>query len=276
MSDARPIGVVDSGLGGLTVVKELLRAMPNESVIYFGDTAHFPYGCRSEEAIRRNGMQSARFVLGHDVKMLVVACSTMSSVLLDDISKEMFDVPLIGAIVPVVKAAAKRTMNKKIGVLGTAATVNSRAYEKIIRDIDPECKPYQKACPLFVPIVEEGLYDSEIARLVAQKYCAGLVEQGTDIVILACTHYPLLMETIQETVGANITVLDSALWIAREAREILHAIGGFCPQSMDNERQSWFYVSDVAPTMIQCASAFFGSPMLDLMKVELSEVEKSI
>ncbi len=269
MSDTRPIGVVDSGLGGLTVVKELLRLMPGESVVYFGDTARFPYGCRSEDAIRRYGLQSVRYVLEQDIKMLVVACNTMSSVLLDDISREMQDLPLIGANVPVVKAAVKRTMNKKIGVLGTAATVNSNAFDKTIRDIDPGCKSFQKACPLFVPLVEEGLYDTEIARLAARNYCSGLLEQGIDSIILACTHYSLLMETIQETVGANVTVLDSAMWIAREARDILHAVGGFSPETSGGEQRSKFYVSDVAPTIIQCASAFFGTPMLDLTKVEL-------
>ena len=219
MSDARPIGIFDSGLGGLTVVREVMRLMPGESVIYLGDTARCPYGGRSEETIRTFGMQDAGLLIDLDVKLLVVACNTVSSVALEHIARNCGDTPVVGVVLPGARAAVRRTAQRKVGVIGTTATIRAGAYAKAIHALDPAIKVYAKACPLFVPLVEEGLFDHEITRQAVHYYLAEILELGVDCIILGCTHYPLLMQTIQEMVGTRTQLLDSALWTAREVRE---------------------------------------------------------
>jgi glutamate racemase len=276
MSDPRPIGMFDSGLGGLTVAREVFRCMPGETVVYLGDTARCPYGGRSEETIRTFGMQDARFLVEQDVKMLIVACNTVSSVALDSIRAEINDIPVVGVVLPGARAAVKRTARRKIGVVGTAATIRTGSYEKAIRDIDPDIKIYAKACPLFVPLVEEGLLDSDITRLATQRYLADLVAVGIDCLILGCTHYPLLLETIQSAVGGGIQLLDSALWAAREARDILFALSGLSPDEAGGREKSRFYVTDIVPQFARNAERFLGSPPSAIDRIELEQLTKTI
>jgi glutamate racemase len=276
MSDPRPIGMFDSGLGGLTVAREVFRSMPGETVLYLGDTARCPYGGRSEETIRTFGIQDARFLMEQDIKMLIVACNTVSSVALDYIRQEINEIPVVGVVLPGARAAVKRTTRRKIGVVGTAATIGTGSYEKAIHAIDPDIKTYARACPLFVPLVEEGLLDADITRLAAQRYLADLVAVGIDCLILGCTHYPLLLETIQSTVGGSIQLLDSALWAAREAHDILFAMQGLADRREGGMAASRFFVTDVAPQFAQSAARFLGAPLPNIEKIELEQLTKTI
>jgi glutamate racemase len=272
VSDSRPIGVFDSGLGGLTVVRELFRLMPNERVVYLGDTARCPYGVRSHEAIRTFGMQDAQFLMSMDIKMLIVACNTVSSVALDHIRDSAQETPVIGVVLPGCKSAVLRTAEKKIGVIGTSATIRTGAYPKTIRSIDSQIKVYGKACPLFVPLAEEGLQHSHIARAVAQYYLYELVDTGIDCLILGCTHYPLLMEVIQETVGNSIQVLDSAFWTAKEAQDILSALSATAERGADGPGGSGFYVTDMAPDFEKAAGLFMSADVKNVEKIDVESL----
>jgi glutamate racemase len=272
MSDPRPIGMFDSGMGGLTVVKELLSCMPGERLVYLGDTARYPYGGRSDETIRTFGLEDARFLLSRDIKMLIVACNTVSSVALDDIQRECNEIPVIGVVAPGARAAVSRTASKKVGVIGTLATIRAQSYQKAIASLDAGIKTYGKACPLFVPLVEEGLADSDITRLAAQHYLYELVDYGIDCLILGCTHYPLLMEAIQSTVGANIQLLDSAHWTAKEAKDILSAMEERHPEQDGGKDSSRFFVTDRTEEFQRTASIFLGSPVANLEKINLEQL----
>ena len=204
-----PIGIFDSGIGGLTVTKEIVKKLPNESIIYLGDTARVPYGTRSKEVIIQFAIQLTKFLLKRKVKFLVIACNTISSVALDKI-KKISPVPVIGVIIPAVKKATEVIKNKKIGVIGTQGTIGSKAYEKEIKKIDPKIKVISTACPLFVPLAEEGLGNHEATKLLAEEYLKDIIASGVDTLILGCTHYPLLLETISDIVGPKVTIIDSA------------------------------------------------------------------
>jgi len=269
MSDSRPIGIFDSGLGGLTVAREIFRLMPAERILYLGDTARCPYGVRSEETIREFGMQNARFLTSMDIKMLIVACNTVSSVALDYIRENVDEIPVIGVVLPACKAAVRQTAEKKIGVIGTSATIAAGAYEKTIRDMDSRIKVYSKACPLFVPIVEEGLMATEITRVAVAYYLYDLVDTGIDCLILGCTHYPLLMEAIQGIVGNHVQILDSGLWTAKEAQEILGALNAGAGKGRDGFAESKFYVTDVTPNFEKSANRFLGVRIGGVEKIGL-------
>ena len=293
MGDSRPIGVFDSGLGGLTVAKEIFRLMPRERIVYLGDTARVPYGGKSEETIRRFGLQDARALLDLDVKMLIVACNTVSSVAIDHLERHIKDIPVIGVVLPGARAAASRSAEKRVGVIGTAATVRSGAYAKAIHSIDPDIKVYGKPCPLFVPLVEEGLIDSEITRLAVQHYLYEMVDLGIDCLILGCTHYPILMEVIQSTVGNRIQLVDSALWTAKEAQHIMKALGTeypapaakepkeqpkragqFSVETSEGFAASRFLVSDVTPNFESVAETLLGAGLPGIEKVSVEELEE--
>lgn len=269
MSDCRPIGVFDSGLGGLTVVREILRLMPHERIIYLGDTARSPYGGRSEEAIKSFGLQCASHFLQHDIKMLVVACNTVSSVALELIEKEIKDIPVIGVVLPGARAAVLRTAEYKIGVIGTSATVNAQAYFKAINNLDPNIRVYGKACPLFVPLVEAGLFDHDISRLTAQHYLYEMIDLGVDCIILGCTHYPLLLEVIQGTVGTRIQLLDSALWTAKEVQDILTALNCITSLKDDGFEKSSFLLTDITEDTGIQAELFLGRKLKSFQRVTL-------
>ncbi|HLV32432.1 MAG TPA: glutamate racemase [Chitinispirillaceae bacterium] len=272
MSDSRPIGVFDSGLGGLTVVRELFRLMPGERIIYLGDTARCPYGGRSEETIRLFGIEDAQFLMDQDIKMLIVACNTVSSVALEHIEQRMKDIPVIGVVLPAARAAVLRTAERKIGVIGTVATVRTGSYARAIGKIDPSIKVFGKACPLFVPLVEEGMIDNDITRLVAQHYLYEMIDLGVDCIILGCTHYPLLMEVIQGTVGTRIQLLDSALWTAKEAQDILTAMNALSPYHNGGLEASRFLVTDLTLHFEGQAEAFLGNTIPSIERILLEDL----
>jgi glutamate racemase len=271
MSDDRPIGVFDSGLGGLTVVRELNRLMPGERIVYLGDTARCPYGGRSEETIRTFGMQDAGFLMDHDIKLLIAACNTVSSVALDHIERSIKDIPVIGVVMPGARAAVLRTAERKIGIVGTSATVRAGAYARAIQSLDQNIKVFGKACPLFVPLVEEGLLDHDITRLAVQHYLTEFMDRGVDCIILGCTHYPLLMPVVQEMVGTQTHLLDSALWTAKEVQDILMALNALSSGKERGLESSRFFVTDLTPRFKELAVSFLGT---DLPAIEAVSLEK--
>jgi glutamate racemase len=275
MSDTRPIGVFDSGLGGLTVVNELFRLLPSERVLYLGDTARFPYGNRSDATIQQFGIQDARFLLAKNIKMLVVACNTVSSVALEHVRQSIVDIPIIGVVLPGARAAVTRTASRKVGVVGTHATIRTQSYPDAIHHIDARVKVFGKACPLFAPMVEEGLVDSDITRLTAQYYLYELVDAGIDCLILGCTHYPLLLDVIQETVGSSVHILDSAHWAAKEACDILSSLDALAPADAAGAAQSVYYVTDLTPSFKEKASRFLGRELPNVETIHLEELTQT-
>jgi glutamate racemase len=273
MSDARPIGIFDSGLGGLTVVREILRIMPTERVLYLGDTARCPYGNHADSTIAQFGAQDARFLIGKDIKMLIVACNTVSSVEIEHIRGSVVEeMPVIGVVEPGARAAVQRTAERRVGVIGTNATIRAQSYVRAIQAIDAGIKVFGRACPLFVPLVEEGMTDNDITRLVAQHYIYELVDLGIDCLILGCTHYPLLMEMIQETAGSRIQLIDSAFWAAKESHDILMGLGMLAEKGADGAAASRFFVTDMAPSFQTLASRFLGRDIANVETISLEEL----
>ena len=253
--DERPIGVFDSGLGGLTVVKELLKELPNENIVYFGDTARIPYGTRSREIVTKYSAQCVRFLLSKGIKMVVIACNTVSSNSLEALHAQ-FDIPILGVIRPGARAAADATRNGRIGVIGTLGTIRSKAYPNAIRGINPDLLVLDEACSLFVPIVEEGWSNTEMARLTAERYLEGLKRQKVDTVVLGCTHYPLLEPVISGVMGPGVTLINPAFGAACEAREVLKEkdmLRGSGPEPTLS-----FYVSDFGQGFAQIGSHFLN------------------
>lgn len=220
----QPIGVFDSGIGGLTVLRELLTRLPGESFVYFGDTARVPYGTKSAETVQRFSRENVHFLLDRNVKMVVVACNTASSHALPMLESE-FEVPIVGVIEPGVRAAVEATRDGRIGVIGTAATVRSNAYPSKIQAKLPDAVVISQACPLFVPLVEEGWIDSPLTRMVAREYLQVYDGTGIDTLVLGCTHYPLLKGVIGEAVGKDVVLVDSAVETAREVEGVLRERG---------------------------------------------------
>lgn len=215
-----PLGVFDSGVGGLTVAREIMRQLPRERMIYFGDTARVPYGAKSRETVTRYSRQIAHFLLEKGVKAIVVACNTASALALEDIREEI-PVPIIGVLRPGAKVAAETTRNGIIGVIATEATINSRLYTKTIQESNPEATVVGKACPLFVPLVEEGWLKDPITVAVARRYLEPMLKSGMDTLIMGCTHYPLLRSTLQGVLGDKVSLVNPAYETARSLRELL-------------------------------------------------------
>ena len=223
MNSARqPIGVFDSGIGGLTVVKAIMENLPSESIVYFGDTARVPYGTKSKMTIVKFSLENVEFLLRFGVKCIVIACNTSSSWALPTLRK-YFKVPIIGVIRPGAAAAVRQTKNKRVGVSGTNATIKSGAYDAAIQQLDPAIKVFTQSCPLFVPLVEEGWLGGDISRHVAQRYLQPLLRQRIDTLILGCTHYPLLAGTLRQVLGEKVRLVDSAQQTATEVRGLLTA-----------------------------------------------------
>ena len=218
--DTRPIGVFDSGVGGLTVVKQMMKTLPHENIIYFGDTARLPYGTKSKNAVTKFSKQIVRFLLTKDVKAVVIACNTASSNSLEAL-RQTFEIPIFGVVKSGVKEALRSTKNKRVGIIGTAATIRSKAYERLIAQADDSIQVYAKPCPLFVSLVEEGWTDNAVARLTAENYLKELVAEDIDCLVLGCTHYPLLKKCIGETVGENINLVDPAKATAKMVKAYL-------------------------------------------------------
>ena len=262
MNMNRPIGVFDSGVGGLTVVKELIRQLPNEDIVYFGDTARVPYGIKSRETVIRFSIENILFLLKHNVKLICVACNTVSSVALPVI-KRHFRVPIVGVITSGVREAVYATQNKRIGVIGTKGTIKSRTYEIEIRQFDPRVKVTTMACPLFVPFVEEGWLSGNVVLSVAKDYLKSLKNAGVDTIILGCTHYPLLKPVIREAMGKNVILIDSAQQVAIEVKKILSSENLLSKGKKGSHK---FFVSDNPDWFSGLAERFLGKPVRNVKK----------
>ena len=252
--DNRPIGVFDSGLGGLTVVRQLLKELPNEQIVYFGDTGRVPYGTRSPETIRRYTAEDCRFLQRFDVKLIIAACGTASSVGVDVLRAQ--PIPAIGVVEATAAAAVKATKNGRIGVLGTAATVQTDAFGKAIRTEAPAVQVFSNACPLFVSLVENGWIapDDEVTILTAKRYLQPLIEAGIDTLILGCTHFPLLAPILQGILGDGVTLIDSG----RETAKAAHALLRSQAALGDRDGSCRFFVSDTPQGFARVAEMFLG------------------
>ncbi|MFQ3574146.1 MAG: glutamate racemase [Thermodesulfovibrionales bacterium] len=263
-----PIGIFDSGVGGLTVLKEIKTIMPKESIIYLGDTARVPYGTRSEETIKRYSSECANFLFGRGIKLLVIACNTASAISLEYI-KELIPVPVIGVIEPGAISAVSQTKNKKVGIIGTEATIKSMAYKKAIHALDSTIEVFSKACPLFVPLVEEGWTSGEVAERVVNIYLNDLVKNHIDCLVLGCTHYPLLKGVIKEIVGKDIVLVDSAIETAKAVRQALYS-NNLVNNSDDNSGVKYF-VTDSGQRFITVGGCFLGEEIKDIEVVTLNK-----
>ena len=255
MTDSRPIGIFDSGVGGLTVVGKIQQILPNEDLVYFGDTARVPYGTKSKETITKFSVENVEFLMEHNVKLVIVACNTASSLSLDFL-KRCFRVPVIGVIEPGAREAVSSTRNNRIGVIGTHATVSSGAYEKAIRKISPRYSVFTQACPLFVPLVEEGWTDKTVTKEIAGIYLKPIKEKSIDTLILGCTHYPILKVILGKVMGKDVVLIDSAREIAKEAKNILDA-GGLLNGSKAGGKHK-FFVSDEPNRFIRIGEKFLN------------------
>lgn len=267
--NARPIGIFDSGVGGLTVLKEIFRVLPEESTIYLGDTARVPYGIRSPETVTRYSFENAEFLVSKGIKLLVIACNTASAVSLEAI-REMFSIPVIGVIEPGAKAAAAATKNRKIGIIGTEATINSGAYTKGIKAVDSSIEVNGFACPLFVPLVEEGFTDDDITALVAERYLKDVKAAGVDTLVLGCTHYPLLKPVISKVMGRDIALIDSAIETVGKIKELL--TGHDMATRIPNEPEKFFYVTDAAERFARVGERFLGQEIRHLYKIDIGGI----
>lgn len=256
MSNSAPIGVFDSGIGGLTVVREMISQLPNESIIYFGDTARVPYGPKSPDTVLRYSREITTYLKDEGVKALVVACNTATAHALPALREE-FDLPIVGVIEPGARAAVSATQTNRVGVIGTAGTIKSRAYEKEIQRLLPEAQITAQACALFVPLVEEGWIDTEPTRAIARNYLAPLVSAQVDTLVLGCTHYPLMKTVIGNVVGREVRLIDSAHETAREAAQILRV--SLLENKTPNEARYRFIASDAPDTFLTLGQRFLGS-----------------
>lgn len=255
--DTRAIGVFDSGLGGLTAVRELVRRLPGEDIVYFGDTGRVPYGGRSPETILKYARQDVAFLRTFDLKAIVVACGTVSTIALDTLKNEV-PLPMVGVVEPAAKAAINATKTGKIGLVGTKATISSGAYERVLKELNPEVQVTALACPLFVPLVENGRYapDDPLVQMVVGEYMAPFKEAKVDTLVLGCTHYPLLSGAIQNFLGENVTLISSGAACVDTVAELLRS------RNLENGRKSGgnhqFFASDSAAGFDALASIFLG------------------
>ena len=266
-----PIGVFDSGVGGLTVVREIMRQIPNESICYFGDTARVPYGSKTKETVTKFSRQIVRFLKTHQVKTIVIACNTASAYALEELEKEI-DIPIIGVVKPGAKVAAEVTKNGKIGVIATEATIGSQIYNRYINEINNNVTIYGKACPLFVPLVEEGLWQDPVTDEIAKRYLSELIDLGIDTLIMGCTHYPLIRSTIGRVIGEDVTLVNPAYETALELKEMLQERGLLnqeVPKLGANQYQ--FYVSDAAGKFKQFANSIIKYGILSAKTVNIED-----
>ncbi len=262
-----PIGVFDSGIGGLTVVHEIFRELPGESVLFFGDTARLPYGPKSRETVLLFARQNTQFLLSRGVRCVVVACNTASSVAIPDLKAES-PVPVIGVIEPGARAAAEATRQGVVGVIGTRGTIASKAYDDALGAIDPALRVISAACPLLVPLAEEGWVDHPVTRSVIREYIEPLLDRGVDTIILGCTHFPVLKKAIAEVAGDGVTLIDNAVATARVLRESL-PVGG---EGRGAAHQ--FIVSDVPHRFQEEAELFLGRPIGDVERISPEHLEE--
>lgn len=266
MSSKAPIGVFDSGVGGLTVVKEIMNQIPGETIVYFGDTARLPYGSKSKETVITYTRQIIRFLTGKGVKAIVIACNTASAFALETVKAEI-DIPVIGVVKPGAKVAAETTKNGRIGIIGTEGTVHSGIYNEFLSQTNPNVKVFGKACPLFVPLVEEGLLDDPVTDEMAKRYIGELLQEDIDTLVLGCTHYPLLRKTIRKIVGDRVALVNPAYETAKTLKEVL------LEQGIDNDMilkiDHKFYVSDGAEKFKRFANSILPCEVVETKDVNI-------
>ena len=266
-----PIGIFDSGVGGLTVAREIMRQIPNERLVYFGDTARVPYGNKSKETITKYSKQIIRFLKTQNVKAIVVACNTACAYALDEIEKEL-EIPIIGVVKPGAKVAAEATRNKKVGVIATAGTIQSRIYAEYIEGIDKDIRVIGKACPLFVPLVEEGLLEDPVTDEIATRYLNELKDLDIDTLILGCTHYPLIRSTLGRIMGEKVTLVNPAYETAVELRALLEREGLLNPSTNRlGTNQYQFFVSDGADKFKAFANSIIKYGILSAKVIHIEE-----
>ena len=258
------IGIFDSGVGGLTVMHRVMEALPTENLIYLGDTGRYPYGNKSAETVTRYAIENAEFLLARKVKMLVVACNTMSAVALDALRKRV-DGPVIGVIEPGARAAVDRSRKRRVGVIGTETTIASGLYTRALRALAPDLEIFTRACPLFVPLAEEGWTDNEIARATVAAYLESIKASGIDTLILGCTHYPLLKKAIARFLGRRVRLVDSAEETAREVREKLAGMG---LRRKSGKGSTSFFVTDIPDRFVKVGRSFLGERVESAVRIE--------
>lgn len=256
------IGIFDSGLGGLTVLRTLAKEFPNESFCYLGDIARLPYGNKSPETIRKYGLQIIDFLVKKKVKAIIIACNSASSVFLDD--QEISGVPILNVIVPGSEAALRIALDKKIGILGTSATIKSHAYQNTIKKFSPDAEVLEKACPLFVPLVEEGFVNDEITELVAKKYLAEFLEKKIKTIVLGCTHYPLLKGDLEKVLGQDVKLIESGSVLSERISQMFQ--GGKLSPSTDKKRQIKVYITDLTDHFERLAGEFMAPEKIDSLE----------
>ena len=261
----RAIGIFDSGVGGLTVLKEVATLLPGEDIIYLGDTARVPYGTKSPSTVKGYAKEAGAFLAGKGVKLIVVACNTASAVSLT-LLEEAYNIPVVGVIEPGAKGAITQSLGQRIGVIGTEGTIKSGAYEKSIKKLAPDAAVFTKACPLFVPLVEEGWLDHEVARLVAKEYLAPLLKEEIDTLVLGCTHYPLLKTLLKDLLPKGVSLVDSACETAKSVAQQLqkHSLNNRAPQ-----RTVHYYVTDASDRFSRIGGAFLQTSQLIVNQVQL-------
>ncbi|HSQ01617.1 MAG TPA: glutamate racemase [Candidatus Dormibacteraeota bacterium] len=251
----RAIGIFDSGIGGLTVVRALTKLLPSESLVYLGDTGRYPYGTKSADVVRRYSFENTDFLVDKQVKMLVVACNTSTAVALEALQQRVA-VPVVGVIEPGARAAVRASRNRKIGVIGTEATIRSGEYTRALRGLRPDLEIYARACPLFVPLAEEGWVDNEVAERAARLYLTSLAHSGIDTLILGCTHYPLLKRVIRATMSSTVRLIDSGVATAATVREVL------AKEDLLRRRgggETSFFVTDAPERFVKVGARFLGA-----------------
>lgn len=269
----RAVGVFDSGVGGLTVLKAIRHYLPEEDLIYLGDTARVPYGTKSPETVLQYALQAAEFLCAHQVKMVVVACNTASSVALQ-ILAHRFNVPVVGVIVPGAEEAVRISRSGRIGVIGTEGTVNSGAYQHEISTLCDGVEVFSAVCPLFVPLAEEGWAGHEIARLAASEYLQPLLDSHIDTLVLGCTHYPLLKETLRQVLPDGVEMVDSATQTALTVQYLLRQNSTLCRR--ERQGSCRFYVTDVPTRFIRVGGAFLGQDLEQVDRITLPAIEHDL
>jgi glutamate racemase len=262
----KPIGVYDSGIGGLTVVKRIASALPTEDIVYFGDTARVPYGSKSNSTVIEYSIQDARFLISKNVKAIVVACNTSSAVAIEEL-KNNFHIPVIGMIEPGALYAVNSSKTGRIGIIGTRATIKNKAYSNAIKKINPDIEVFEKACPLFVPLAEEGWINHKAAYDIAEEYLKELKKFNIDTLVLGCTHYPILSKVIQSVIGENVKLIDSGIASAEVVKKELDRLD-LHTENYSTGKQV-FYVSDIPLKFKEVAGLFLGKEISEVTKIDL-------
>jgi glutamate racemase len=268
LTNILPLGLFDSGVGGLTVLREVTRQLPNESTVYFGDTARVPYGSKSRDVISRFSLEITQFLLQEKVKMVVVACNTASDFALSAL-RSRFEVPVIGVIEPGAQAALAATKTGRIGVIGTEGTIESQAYSEAIHRLKPDAEVFGQACPLIVPLVEEGWLEKPVAREIVKEYLTPLLANKIDTLVLGCTHYPLLKKLLSRVAGADVRLIDSAEETARSVGLELKRLQLEAPAKAPVVRK--FFVSDAPEKFEKVGQRFLGQPIPGVQHVDISQ-----